>query len=784
MPDLTSDDGLTLYDVPDKYTLDSPEVQARFDQMRTNSMRSSEDIPPSNTATKGPQMPSGAAIARHQSSAPLPNNSFQQAQQQHPNDPGYQWYIAHGGKPEDYGKLDDVAKGIIKGAAPSIVGGALGALTGPEGIIPGIGAANMIMGGADLTQAGLNATGIKPVQAPLPSQQTNKALDQFMGPTQTPEGRIAQAASEGASGAIGMGATGKVLENAGVKLSGMLPGAVNAEGSIPGVLQRTGQILQAGEAQNIAGSAAAGGASQNATENGATPLQAALTGLGTGLAASVAMSTPQMMKNLMSRTPTQQEQLIQDAKDLGNATLLTRDVFQPQGGFAKLFDNFSKNNPFGPIQGKINGPQASDRVDAAKSVLQSFAMPTADDALAQSFADFRSQQLSKYTSQKANVLNALDQTGKPVPMTNTVAAIDSAIEKLQSMNNPSLNPAINSLQNLRKGVMGGTQDIDSLMTNYKPGSGIPAGAFGTPPPDQFSQTINNIEANRQIFGGALNDSDFAVKTQLQKMAGPVYAAINKDMGTFIKQNGKPGDVEKWANANANLSSMMDDFKNSNLSSMLNKGEGDVNTAQKLLFSANPSENKMLFDGLTPQGKEAAKSVITSKVLADATDPKTGNLDPTQVHVGMTKYAQQMGIYLSESDKDRIRGLQNYLQATIPPAGVDHNSSFLYSHILPTLVTGGIGAMTGMHEGGMTGAVVGGIAGAASLGTIAGIYNSPTVRNSLTVLSKASANSFEGQNAIRKLNAVFAQHGLRNQFSNSMTQSGVSVPETASQEAQQ
>jgi hypothetical protein len=381
------------------------------------------------------------------------------------------------------------------------------------------------------------------------------------------------------------------------------------------------------------------------------------------------------------------------AERLGIPVMRT-DIKPPETFIGKVAQKTGEMVPVAGTGG-MRAEQNEARIRAAQYFARLYgaedAAPAIDGVTA-GLLEKRSADLGRYTKQKREVIEGLADKGA-VPVPKAVAAIDAQIARLRGQKMASLEPVIAKLEDFKASIT--------------------------------DQRLTDIEANRAVIGEAFSGFDMgAIRSVGEKALSAVYGPLRDDMAAFIKAMGGQTALNKWGSANAKLSEMAGELGNSALKRALSKGEATPETVRTLLFSAKPSDVKLLYQNLNDQGRASARTAIVQEALS-----KAGGIDdlsPDRFKVALGKLGSQIGVFFKGDDLEAATGLVRALQLTeraavagvTPPTGVQ---------ALPALMGIGLGGAFGM-----TGAVAAGT----GIGFAARIYERAGVRRALQAVARA------------------------------------------------
>lgn len=228
----------------------------------------------------------------------------------------------------------------------------------------------------------------------------------------------------------------------------------------------------------------------------------------------------------------------------------------------------------------------------------------------------------------------LDSQGN-VNLANTVPAINQARQELLK---PGVIPSTNA-----------ADDLDQLI-----------GALGTP------QTFTTLKENRTAFREIVDSTDNADRSQLTSRAKSllqdVYAGMTRDMEDFARANLNPQQFTQWQRANAVYADQARVMTRSKLKNVLDKGDVTPESVKNMLFSQNPSEQRLLYSSLTNEGRANARSAIVSKIINDLNRRASG-VSPNSFASELRKYNAQVNAFFRGGERRQLEGLGRVLDAT-------------------------------------------------------------------------------------------------------------------------
>ncbi len=580
--------------------------------------------------------------------------------------------------------LAGIGGAISRGIAPAAVLAGAGALAAPlVGVAAPVGAA--LGGGALLASKVLGVD--QPFVEKLNELMTRAGVAE---PTTAIERLFQSAAGSAADVATGVGAGQALMKSAAP------------------VAQAAGAMLAEQPAAQLAGGVGSGLAAQAASELGLGAAGQAAAALIGGMAGSRAARTqviPAAQANAAERA------LVTEAEKVG-VPLMTSDVAPPRTFVGKAAQSLGERVPVVGT-GPVRQAQQEARISAVRDVLNDFGASSAaqaSDAVMVDLQATRGGSLSKYASQKTDVINRLSQAGT-VPVPGAIAAIDQQIGKLTALKTKELRPVIERLEDWKQSIQG--------------------------------QNLTNIEDLRKQLGEAFKAPELAsVRSTGEKALSSIYGALRDDMGAFIRDNGQPQDIAKWTDANKKLASMAGELKNGALKSALEKGTETPEAIRGILFSSKPSDVRLLYRNLSDAGRENAKAAL----LAHAAEKATTNdvLSVERFVSQVDKLGPQFGVFFKGDDKRRIEGLTRVLGATRRAAEAS---------VMTNTGQQAVPAATALAAGQVSGSALGGAAALGGAGLMARLYESPMVRNLLLRIPSTKVGSPEEAAILKRISGA-------------------------------
>jgi len=393
--------------------------------------------------------------------------------------------------------------------------------------------------------------------------------------------------------------------------------------------------------------------------------------------------------------------------------VMTSDVFPPKTAIGKGVQKFNENNPFSFV-GKAREQQYDSRVSALKNILDEYGAMEASNASDEVMKDMlkkRGDQFNKYSKLKSDVMTGIDTKtktqGKKVDMKATLDAVDQRIAELSENSG-------------NKAVAEFIQDLEEFKGNIS------------------DKSLSAIENERKLLGEKYSPEKGEQRKLLNDSTPKLYGAFKEDMGRFIKENGSDRDYLKWRIADKNLSKLIGEEEITVINTLLKKGEDTPEVISNILFSKKPSEQRLLYKSLSPEGRANARVALLHKAAKDSMVDAPGGveqLSPEKFITNYKKISSPLGQFMTKEKKAELDGLVRLVKLTDQSTKAGLNTP-----------TGQQTYLTGLFSAlGFTAAKVGipeTAAALATTGVAAKFYESPAVRNSLIRLSRSKKGSPE------------------------------------------
>jgi len=592
---------------------------------------------------------------------------------------------------EEETTLKGLTSAAIRGASPIAAGAALGAAAGAPlagvgaipGALAGMGAASATMLLADPIVSGINAIFGTEFSSPTEALQTYFTELGLEEPDTAAE-RIVQMLSAG--GAEGAG------QVAGARALAQMGGSQ--------LTREVGEQMAQAPVEQIAGAAAGAGAAQTVAEAGGGPAAQLAAGVAGGAGGGRLAGT--RLKARPESLPAD----IAEAESLG-IPVMTTDVVPPTSYPGRLAQSTGEKIPVVGT-GPLRAGQQEARVQAVRDFLEESgvdAAASASDDVMRDLQRTRGAQIEKYTGMKNDVISRLSRSDQAVPVDGTVAVIDQEIAKLQSLKSDAYAPAIAMLEDWKQAIQG--------------------------------QSLENIELLRKQIGESFKAPELgSIRDQTQKALNAIYAPLRQEMRDYISIVGEPRDLNKWEVANRRLRDSASELQNNLFKTMLNKGEVTPEIIDRMIFSAKPSDVRLLYKNLSPEGRASAQLAILQRAAKKAVGVERLELSDLQT-VSPEKFISELkrlgpsvDAFFTGEDLQRVKGLIRALDLTRrAPQSVTVTKTG--EQVALPVITAYLGQVLGAAPG---------LVATGGLGVLARVYESKPVRNALLKLPQVRSGS--------------------------------------------
>jgi hypothetical protein len=448
-----------------------------------------------------------------------------------------------------------------------------------------------------------------------------------------------------------------------------------------------------------------------------------------------AVMAPRIAARTSAVTPAQVQAIT--AAEQAGIPVYTQDVFRPQGRTGQALQRAGEVLPFGTTGQRVAQQEATQAaVERAfgnygvqMSALGETNMAPALRTVFESFEQRRGRLVRQAQTQRQQAMQTAEATGLPVPLTNSLPAINNTLNQLRS--NELLRDAVREVERVRDSLIGGN--------------------------------LGTLESVRKSVGDLFESPNLAhVRTQGSAAISNLYGPINEDIAAFIQQHGRPNDLTRWRVANANLTRLNREREIAVIRSVLQTGGDTPENIRRLIFDAPESIQAILYGNLSRRGQENLRTALMQRAYENSTF--NGQFSAARFLRQIDNMAENLRISFTPTQQDELTGLARAIQLTersqrfAPNAetGVQAMPGQVVSALTKlgkTAAIGALGAEAAMYPGAaaVTALVSGGLG--VGLGFIARMYNSEAVRSALVRLSNAPQGTAAEQNAYRILTSA-------------------------------
>lgn len=392
------------------------------------------------------------------------------------------------------------------------------------------------------------------------------------------------------------------------------------------------------------------------------------------------------------------------------------DVKPPQTFIGKAVQRMGESIPIAGTGG-MRAKQEAARTQAVKDFVTEYAgPPEALEDVTRAVRTKHAADVERLSKQKNAVI---DNVPGAVETPDAFAAIDAQIAKI------------------KRGTKEVADQVIPILEQWKN--------------DLVGKSLKEIELIRKQVGERFTALDgSAGRSTGEAAVSAIYGPLRNDMANFIKTKGRPGDLNKWADANKRLSDLIGEAGNTALKNVLRKGDATPETVRAMLFSSKASDLARLKNALPREGQASARMAIVQEAVKrsvnDAND--LSGLSVQKFKTALEKLGPQARAFFDKGDLEAAEGLIKALDLT-RRAGVAAVSPPTGVQALPYLMTMGLGSQFGMTTG---------VAVAGGIGAMARIYEATGVRSVLRSLAKQSNPKAESA-ILSKLEAALRNSGV-------------------------
>lgn len=391
------------------------------------------------------------------------------------------------------------------------------------------------------------------------------------------------------------------------------------------------------------------------------------------------------------------DEILKAGKDRG-VDVLTQDIFQPEGIFTRLTQQFAERIPVIGTGGK-RAKQQAQRIKALEDL--DLALPSVNsEAIFESLKKSASRRKRAAGNRLGDFVTKLDNG--IIPVNNTVIKIDKAIARLTRTGKLQDKALLKDLKTLKTTVTDAGSNFGLLR--------------------EFRTDTRNIADKVDIAGRSqLRSSDKAMMDNIVK-------GITQDLDVYVFQNLGKIELGRYKQADNIYRQEATTLTKSGIKNVLDKGDVKPELINNLLFSSAPSEINLLFKNLNTQGREHARVALYRRALDNA--GKGGELSPVKFVSELNKLKTNFNVFFRDGGKAELEGLKRLL--TVTKRASESSVVTATGQTLQIPLAAGVvaGAVTGV-PGSLTTLL---LAGTVGLGS--SIFNSSGVRNMLIKLGKS------------------------------------------------
>jgi hypothetical protein len=353
--------------------------------------------------------------------------------------------------------------------------------------------------------------------------------------------------------------------------------------------------------------------------------------------------------------------------------------------------------------------------------------------LMQDFLETRGQKLNTYVEDKLDVIDRFKDLGE-VPVQTATDFLDTELANVTRRDTKTANKLAGIITSWREAIQNKPFDV--------------------------------LEATRADLFDELKSADNAdIRDKGTQILNRAYGKVVEDMGEFLAKNGSEADVNQWRVANRNLSDMAKEFNVTDLETLIKNGnlnfdDVKVEDITRRLTSMDESDIRKVYNRLSPEGQELAKTAIIAKIADEASTAE--GLDPTQFANKIYEYSKGVQIAFDPEEQRRIKGLMDYLVYTRGIAegaatGGEAAKAYAINKINPVA-----GFFTYVGR-------------ALNLNNFAKTYGNPQIQNLLEEMAGVDSGTSDFAELVKRLNRVVASQQANQPGSEEFTQR---VPETS------
>lgn len=324
----------------------------------------------------------------------------------------------------------------------------------------------------------------------------------------------------------------------------------------------------------------------------------------------------------------EQQALLKIGRETG-IPVLTSDISPPDSIIGGLARQFGERVPFFGTSG-VRASQQKAREKFAKAFAESVP-PVNDRAIIQSLNEKRDLIKSAAGERYQRITQQMDALGE-APAAKTLQSIDEAIAELSKPGIVKDAKVISDLKEL-KGVL------------------------------SQPQTFSLLKENRTYISDLINSADPLGRSQLptktKAMLTRIRSSLTQDMDEFVKSNDARA-FEKYKQADRIYANEAQKLTKSRLKNVLDKGDVTPEQFRNLMFSNKTSEQELLYQSLTNQGRANARIAVLDDIVQKAGGE---NLTPQTLSNALKKRESQINVFFRNNERTQLKGFQRLLEAT-------------------------------------------------------------------------------------------------------------------------
>lgn len=480
---------------------------------------------------------------------------------------------------------------------------------------------------------------------------------------------------------------------------------LGAAGEIVGNVAPVAAAAPAGLGANVVLGALFGGSEYDANLG-----DAAIGGLFGAGGKLTADALGKVYRSVKGNAPRSTQDLIEFAK-ANDLPYMTTDAVPPKTFVGKSAQSAGEKIPFAGT-----GPARAGQQAKRSELIEDYS---------KQFGEYNPNEIYESLASNVNIAKRNAGQGRGA-IVDQIADVNTAAEKTVS----AIDAEIKRLSTTPSGVLKETADSQTIDQLNRFKNDILA-----------DPTFSNLEQLRSVFRENVKGERVLMPGRTQAGIDRVYSAMGEDMKNVVSSNLGDEALTKWNQFNKIYANETGRIKNTKLKNILNKGDLTPEVVNSMLFSNKPSEVKILFNSLTPDGKAAARNGLIGKAVEKAT--RKGEVSPEIFSSELERMSKQLGIAFDGADKKYLDGMKNYLDATqqASKAAIQTpTGQQLYQIAVPSAAAGDV-----MATGGI------GLMGAGGYGLLARAYESKPIRDLMIRMGSMEKGSSAFEKTLDQLN---------------------------------